>query len=169
MHQIVNFCVVANDRVPQSAPVNTAVGADFYIVADDHRANLRHFEILPLAATGHKPKAISADADAREEVTPTANGHAVAEADKALKHRVLAHGHITAQIDVSHKLGTWGHLGAGFDHTIGTHIGLRAHLGALKNAGPGVMALPGGIRRGKKAQHCRHGRAKIFDHQTVTV
>src|SRR5262249_61987961 len=73
LHEIINFCPSADDRVPERTAVDAGIGADLDVVLDDHGADLRHLEVA--GGGERKPEAVLPDPDAGVQDDPIADQH----------------------------------------------------------------------------------------------
>src|SRR5690606_38058379 len=90
LHEVVDLHAVLDDGVVDRAPVDRRVRADLDVVADDHRAELRHLDPAAVRETLREAEAVRADHGAGVHDAPAPDPHPVEDADARGEPRVVA-------------------------------------------------------------------------------
>ena len=86
--QVVELHALLDHGIADGAAIDGGVRADIHVVADDHRADLRHLH--PGALLGRKAEAVAADDRAGMDDAACADLHVAADEDPRQQPRVIA-------------------------------------------------------------------------------
>jgi len=94
LHQVVDLGAAADFGAAELGPVDADARADFHVIFDDHRADLRNLHVL--LAVPAIPKPIAAQHAAGVDDHAVADGDALADDDVGEKFAAVADDHIVA-------------------------------------------------------------------------
>ena len=96
LDEVINFCIVANDRAGNFGAVNAGIGLHFYIVAQNHIADLRDFLVASVVKC--KPETVRADFSPGLQNNVIFQYALLADNDLRVNVAVLADGYIFANV-----------------------------------------------------------------------
>src|ERR1700682_166924 len=96
VNHVVDLRTTANARAAEGAPIHASVSAEFNVVFDDYRPNLRELVITHFAA--HITKAIPAHDHARVQDDIAAKCYPIFEKNVRVKHAVAADVYVIADL-----------------------------------------------------------------------
>ena len=149
LDEVINFCIVANDRAGNFGAVNAGIGLYFYIVAQNHVANLRDFLVASVVKC--KPEAVRADFSPGLQNNVIFQYALLADNDLRVNVAVLADGYIFANVTLRENNGIVADLrtvlnnGISPDRNIGPQFGRPADNGGGVDAGCMFLFLGIGI------------------------